>query len=151
MPRGKQVIDDFETLEDMGADVGGVLAAMSDEISTLVQTSVKMGTEIPENMRPFIEELIRAGKLVDENGDAITDLGNLKFGAPLMSEVDKIIAKIDELIETLTKGLTGAFAAVGRTHVPDVEIGYRYVAKNAPPEELELAGAQLRDTGAAGS
>ena len=67
----------------MGADVGGVLAAMSDEISTLVQTSIRMGTEIPENMRPFIEELIRAGKLLDENGDAITDLSQLKFGAPL--------------------------------------------------------------------
>ena len=38
-----------------------------------------------------------------------------------MCEVDKIIAKIDELIAALTTGLTGAFAAVGRTQVPDVE------------------------------
>jgi hypothetical protein len=55
----------------MGADIGGVLSTMADEISTLVQTSIRMGTEIPENMRPYIEELARSGQLLDENGEKI--------------------------------------------------------------------------------
>ena len=129
----KDIIDDFETLRDMGGDVGGVLSTMSDEISTLVQTSLRMGTEIPENMRPYIEELIRAGLLVDANGDKITDLTSLKFGAALVSEVDKIIAAIEKLILTLEQGLTGAFQTVGNVRVPPVTIPYSYEPTNDPP------------------
>jgi len=136
----KEIIDDFETLRDMGADIGGVLSTMADEISTLVQTSIRMGTEIPENMRPYIEELILAGKLVDANGEAITDLGQLKFGAPLMSEVDKIIAKIDELIQALTTGLVGAFESVGRVRIPPVKIPYEFEATNELPRGGSVPG-----------
>ena len=122
----KSVWDDWETLIDMGADVGGVLVSMKDEISALVAESVRVGREIPAQFKPLIEELARTGQLIDSNGDAMTDLGQLKWGAPLISEVDKIIAKIDELIEALSKGLVGAFEEVGRTRVPPVKIPYEF-------------------------
>ena len=118
----KDIWDDWQTLIDMGADVGGVLVSMKDEISALVQESIRVGTEIPAQFKPLIEELIRTGQLVGANGEAITDLGQLKFGAPLVSEVDKIIKKIDELIQALTTGLVGAFEAVGRVRVPTVKM-----------------------------
>lgn len=130
----KDIWDDWQTLIDMGADVGGVLVSMKDEISALVQESIRVGTEIPEQFRPLIEELIRTGQLVGENGEAITDLGQLKFGAPLVSEVDKIIAKIDELIQALTTGLVGAFESVGRVRIQPVKIPYEFEATNEPPE-----------------
>ena len=129
----KSVWDDWQTLIDMGADVGGVLGTMADEISEMVQRSIKFGTEIPEQFKPLIEELIRTGKLLDENGDAITDMGQLKFGAPLVSEVDKIIAKIDELIKTLQQGLAPAFENLGRTRVPPIDIPYRYRQEGESP------------------
>jgi hypothetical protein len=130
----KSIWDDWQTLIDMGADVGGVLVSMKDEISALVQESIRVGTEIPAQFKPLIEELIRTGQLLDANGEAITDIGQLKFGAPLVSEVDKIIAKIDELIQALTTGLVGAFESVGRVRLPTVKIPYEFEATNELPE-----------------
>ena len=101
----KEVWDDWETLIDMGADIGGVLVSMQDEIQQLVQNSIAAGTAIPAQFQPLIQELIRTGQLFGANGEAITDLAGLKFGDPIVSEVDKIIAKIDELINTLNRGL----------------------------------------------
>ena len=113
----KSIWDDWQTLIDMGGDVGGVLVSMKDEIGALVAESIKIGTEIPAQFKPLIEELIRTGQLLGDNGEAITDIGQLQFGAPLVSEVDKIIAKIDELIAALTTGLQPALANLG-TPVP---------------------------------
>ena len=110
--------DDWQTLIDMGADVGGVLVSMKDEIGKLVAESLRIGTEIPAQFRPLIEELIRTGQLFDANGEAITDLSQLKFGAPLVSEVDKLLLKIDDLIKALTERLVPAFADLSRPIAP---------------------------------
>lgn len=91
------LINDMETLIRAGVDVGGMLAGMADEISKVVQQSIKFGTTIPENMKPYIEELIRSGKLLDENGNAITDLSNIKWGAPVETEAEKVTKAIEEL------------------------------------------------------
>lgn len=120
----KSVIDDFETLRDMGADVGGTLAMMSEEISTLVQTSIRMGTEIPENMRPYLEELARSGQLLDENGKAMTDLSNIKWGEALVSDLDLLISKIDALVEALTGHLIPAIGQIPER--VNVKVGYEY-------------------------
>jgi polyhydroxyalkanoate synthesis regulator phasin len=78
-----EYIQTFQDLKDAGADVGGVLSGMSDEFSKLVDDSIKFGTTLPEGMRDLIQELIRAGKLTDENGQAITDITTIKFdGSP---------------------------------------------------------------------
>jgi hypothetical protein len=99
---------DWDRLTTMGADVGGVLSSMSDEISKLVQESVAFGTTIPENFRALIDELARTGQLLDENGQAIKDTSNLNYGEKMLSDTDKLIAKIDELIKTLSTGLVAA-------------------------------------------
>ena len=116
--------NDWETMADMGGDVGGMLAGMKDEIAALVKESARLGTEIPAQFKPLIEELLRTSQLFDENGLAITDISTLKFGAPLVSEVDKIITKIDELIAALTNKLVPAFNAVPRSL--DIGVGYHY-------------------------
>jgi hypothetical protein len=122
----KTVWDDWQTLIDMGADVGGTLLAMQDEIQALVQRSLEVGTTIPAQFKPLIEELIRTGQLVGANGEAITDLAALQFGAPLVSEVDKIIAAIDKLIETLNKGLAPALANLPALDVSVPGSGSKY-------------------------
>jgi hypothetical protein len=116
--------NDWQTLIDMGADAGGVLAGMSDEISGFVQRSIALGTEVPEQFRTLIEELIRTGQLLDANGDAITDMSAIKFGPPLVSEVDKIITAIDKLIAALTDHL---IPTIGK--IPSqlrIKVGYDY-------------------------
>src|SRR5690606_36524064 len=54
----KQILNDFELLKSGGADVGAVLLGRHDEISALVQESIKFGTTIPENMRPLLQNLV---------------------------------------------------------------------------------------------
>ncbi|MGE3404591.1 MAG: hypothetical protein AB7K63_18525 [Vicinamibacterales bacterium] len=110
-----KVYSAFKTLKDAGADVGGVLYGMRDEISELVVDARKFGTEIPSNMRPLIEELARSGNLIDENGDKITDLGALKFrdaSASAQAQVEAMIAKLRELT---VDGIDGAGEALSDT------------------------------------
>lgn len=96
-----KIINAFELLAKAGGDVGGILAGMKDEIGKLVSDSIKFGTTIPANMKPWIEELIRTGQLVDENGHAITDLTTIKFGEPVATEFEKIADKLQEVVDKL--------------------------------------------------
>lgn len=130
----KTTWDDWQTLIDMGAEGGSTLQAMKEEIGALVGESVRIGTEIPEQFKPLIEQLLRSGDLFDDNGEAITDLGKLKFGGPIVSEVDKIILKIDELITALSTGLPKAFDSLGDMTVPTVRIPVKYDLENEIPE-----------------
>lgn len=99
----QRIIDAMAIMEKGGADMAGVLDGMADEISTLVQNSIKFGTTIPENMRPWVEQLIKSGKLLDENGNAITDISKVKWGAAMESDMSKLTKKLDELIEKLAQ------------------------------------------------
>jgi len=99
----QRIIDAMAIMEKGGADMSGVLEGMADEISKVVQDSIKFGTTIPENMKPWIEELMKSGKLVDENGQAITDMAKIKFGAAMESDMSKLTKKLDELIQKLAE------------------------------------------------
>lgn len=93
----KTIIDDIETMERAGIDVGSMLAGMADEIQKVVDDSIKFGTTIPANMKPYIEELVRAGKLT-------VDLTQIKWGDAIKSEADIIkdaMAKLDDTISKL--------------------------------------------------
>jgi hypothetical protein len=104
----QSIMADFKMLTDAGADVGGVLFGMKEEISDLVSQSLKFGTEIPENMRPLIENLRDSGLLLDENGNKIEDLSKLKFAEPLEAGFDRVVTAIRELTGVLTHDLPDA-------------------------------------------
>jgi hypothetical protein len=100
--RTKAIVDDFNALTAAGGDAGGILSGMADEISQLVSDSKRFGTAIPENMKPLIDELLRAHKLIDENGNALEDLTGVSFeDTPL----DDSLTKLSDAIEKLTKAL----------------------------------------------
>jgi len=99
----KSLLEDIQTFERAGADVGGMLFGMKEEISKVVSESRRLGTEIPANMRPYVEELAKSGLLLDENGEKITDLSTLKWGAPVETEADKAKASIAKMDDTLAK------------------------------------------------
>jgi TP901 family phage tail tape measure protein len=116
--RAKEIINAFDVLARGGADVNVVLDGMKDEISEVVQDSLKFGTTIPENMRPWIDQLFEAGELVDEDGEKIEDLSGLKFADPIVTEFQKIVLKLEELIGLLRGPLVDAIV-----NVPDVDVG----------------------------
>lgn len=111
----KQYVNAIDTLIKGGGDVGGILFDAKEELSDLVNQSIKSGTVLPANMKPWIEELARAGLLVDENGEKITDISNIKYGAEMKTEAqiaeegwNRIIAAIEKLVATLNGPLSSA-------------------------------------------
>lgn len=99
----KKILTDFDSLIAAGADVNGVIRGMGDEVSKVVQESIKFGSEIPENMRPMIQALLDSGQLLDENKQVITDISALKFGAAVKTDVDKLADAITQLSEAIGK------------------------------------------------
>lgn len=110
----QQVVDDFQLLVAAGGDVGAIMAGMSDKVQGFVDSALKFGLELPASMRPMLEQMAKAGQLVDANGDKLTDLSGIKFAEPLSEAVDRLLAKLDELIDSLTGGVEEAMARVTR-------------------------------------
>lgn len=138
----KQIFNDFTSLKDAGGDVGGILFGMSDEISKLVDDSAKFGTAIPDNMRPLIQNLIDAGKLLDANGNQITDITKISFeSTPLDEGLKSLTAAINGL-SNLMQGLPadagtaadGIGNALGRIKAPTIHVGVVYDGTVPPPE-----------------
>lgn len=118
----QQLIDDIELFADAGIPVETLLVDMADEISDLVQRSMKFGSEIPENMRPWIEKLIESGLLLDENGNKITDISKLKFGETLQSTLEKL----NKTLELLLQNILGIGPAVAKQPKSiDIDVNYR--------------------------
>jgi len=107
--RAADIIGAFDTMMKGGANVTGVITGMADEINAFVQDAIKMGTTVPENMRPVLEAMMQQGKLTDINGKKLEDLGSIKFGAPVETAIDKLINKIQELVDKMSDGLTNSF------------------------------------------
>jgi hypothetical protein len=117
---------DFDLLTKGGADVGAVLLGMSGAINKLVQDSIAFGVTIPENMRPLIQGLLESGKLTDAQGNKLTDLKGITFGAAVKTEFDKIvdvltplIARMGELVSAI-QSLSDRIDAATRPRTIDI-------------------------------
>lgn len=121
----QEIIDDADLLLRGGADLDAMLVGMADEISKVVQESQRFGTEIPENMRPWIEKLIASGQLLDVNGEKIEDIGSLTFGETLQTSLEKLTDEIQALIRALG-GVPAAIDAIPK----DVDVNVNYHHQN---------------------
>jgi hypothetical protein len=131
------LIDDFDVLTKNGTNVDVVLHGMSGSISKLVQDSLKFGIAIPENMRPWIEQLQKTHQLIDENGNEITDLSGLQFAPPIVSGFDKIVNKLQELIDKIT-GTTKAIANIPK----DIPVNIHYNDPGPPVHDTDRGTSQ---------
>jgi hypothetical protein len=108
----QQIIDDLDLLQRGGADMDAVLGSegMQKKISELVQQSMHFGTTIPNNMKPFIQKLIDSGKLIGDDGKAITDISKLTFGGDMQTSLDTLNKTLQDLIDALKIHLPAAAA-----------------------------------------
>lgn len=132
----QRILKGINLLSAGGTDANVVLNGMRDEIQGVVTDSRKFGTQIPENMKPYIQSLIDAGDLVDENGNRLTDVSQLQFGPPIEDQWDKIAKKLDELIDKVSKGLAGAIV-----NIPDGRFNIQGVY--TPPTNLPTTDTML--------
>jgi len=141
----KGIIDDFDTLNRGLGDVDEALTVMRKPINDIVNDSLKFKTAIPENFRPWVEQLLKTHQLIDENGDEIKDLTDIKFGAPIATEFEKVTDKIGEL----TKKLDDLIKALGNIKPVKIDVGYNYEPFN-PPDTGGKFGAGVEPIRAAG-
>lgn len=97
------MINEMDTMERAGIEVGHMLSGMADEISAAVNESIKFGTEIPANMKKYIQALIDSGQLLDENGEKITDITKIKFGAAIETEAEKTRKQMEIIEAAMSK------------------------------------------------
>ena len=124
-----RIAEAMERFSKNGTDAGVIMSGFSDEISAMVQRALELGLTLPDTLKPWIDQMDKAGQLVDRNGDRLEGIGDLKYAEPVMSETDRIIAKFDELIEKLTGpgGVTDAMAgAASGFRMPDTSGGVGY-------------------------
>lgn len=99
------LVKDWELLSKHGEDLGDVMNNMSDEVSVLVQKALDLGLTLPRSMEPMVRAMLEAGLLVDKNGKKLEDLGDIEFVDPVVSQFDKLIARLDTFIEKLAKAM----------------------------------------------
>jgi hypothetical protein len=114
-----EFLKNLTILERGGADMGGVLSDAAQGASDLVNEAIRLGSELPERLRKYIEELAKSGKLVDENGDALTDLSRLNWAEPMSRSVDRMIDKFTELTNVIINQLVPALGSIA---VPNVNL-----------------------------
>jgi type II secretory pathway pseudopilin PulG len=145
-----KILNDFDVLKRGGADVGTILFGMKEEFSELVRFALKFGVALPENLRPMVEELARAGLLTDEFGNKIEDVSQLTWGEPVKTQseilgdaIQKLVEELEKLRQTLAGELPrGAREGLEETdrilrgyEPPEIEVPYRFRAHGPGPGE----------------
>jgi hypothetical protein len=116
----------FMLLIDNGANATAVMGGMSGKANEFLANAKRWGIELPASMRPVLQQFLDAGQLIDDNGVALKSLEGVKFAESLADQMDPLLAKLDELIEALTKGVPGALAAMGNAKVPTIRVPVVY-------------------------
>jgi hypothetical protein len=55
----------FKTATENGGDATGILSGMADEVQALIDNAAKFGLKLPEFMKPMLEQMIKNGQLMD--------------------------------------------------------------------------------------
>jgi hypothetical protein len=142
----QSIIDNMDTLQRGGSNLNDLLgdAGLQKKLDDLVISSIKFGTEIPANAKPWVEQLIQQGKLLDANGDKITDTSKLKFGGDLTTSMQALVDKVGELIDKLSNGLPDAVRKIP----PKVTTEFEFHGKKTgewPDEDPSNPGTPTAD------
>ena len=97
---------DFALLRDGGANMTAVLEKMAPKANEAIKDAIKYGTQIPATMKPMLESLAKAGLLVDENGNKLTDLGKLNFATPIEESMKELVKLFKDFLEQIKQSKT---------------------------------------------
>lgn len=104
-----KLYSDEQLLAAAGGDTNNIIQAMAGNISKLVQQAIAGGLTLPKQFQGWIEQLAAAGQLLDENGNKITDVSNLKFdNKDLQTSLDDLTDAMNNLVKILGGDVPGA-------------------------------------------
>ena len=121
------------------SDVNVLAGKFGDSLEKLAKDSLDYGTSIPDSMKPVMQSLIDQGKILDDNGNKITDIGQLNWEKdPLATGLDALNKTLEDLVDVLKNELPAA-AADGARGMQDaydrnpLVIPVHYAADDVPP------------------
>jgi hypothetical protein len=105
--QAQQLYQDFTVLTAAGIDTTAVLTRMSESVNAFVVSALRTGTEVPEAMRPMLQQFADAGLLFDQNGQQITDLGQsgITFSESMSQGFTRVVESVNRLAEAIARGL----------------------------------------------
>ncbi len=112
------LLKDYSLLTAAGVDHIAIITKMGPSLQEYVKSSLKAGVAIPENMRPILQSMADMGLLLDENGEAMTDLSRVTFTQTLDQQFKSLIDTITKLTDAISRGLGTALAKVPSVTIP---------------------------------
>lgn len=131
--QAQSLVDEYEALTAAGVDHTAIINKMGPAFDEFVNAARKSGQSIPEAMRPMIDELLKAGQITDENGNAFktAEEAGITFSETLEVSVGKVTTAVERLVEVLMR--------MNNIHLDpiDVPVNYHTSGPRQPdPEEL---------------
>ena len=96
-----QLYQDWQLLIASGIENETVLKRMAPAMNDYLQTSMRAGQAIPEQMRPALEEMLRLGLLTDETGAKMTSLEGVKWTKDLTESMREVVESVKDLVAAL--------------------------------------------------
>lgn len=138
--QAQQIVADFDLLVGAGGNVKTILTGMKDKAQDFVTAALTGNVKIPESMKPMLEQMVKHGLLVDENGEKLKSLSGIDFAKPLTGMVEDLIAEMRKLVDAITgkDGVGGAlkdihgreFRIKGRVDWENVQTGMGVATKH---------------------
>jgi len=166
--QAQQLFKDWEVLNAAGINTVAITNRMADATNAYLHQALKVGAEVPEAMRPMLEQMVQAGQLYDANGNKIEHLedAGISFSMTMSQGFKQLIAEVGKLTDAISRGLglavdtTSAklrgmpkqlpvdivYRDPGFERVHEVEV--RYSSPGAPVESYQEGTNGFRNFGA---
>lgn len=96
-----------------GVDLNAIVSKGGDDFGKMVHQAIKSGTTISNEFRPVLAAMLESKTLVDENGEAFTDLSQIPFAEDIGAGINSMSTSLRELVDFFKSGVSGAFKAAG--------------------------------------
>ena len=109
-----QLYQDWVVLNSAGIDTVAIATRMADSVNAYVQRAVTMGIEVPEAMRPMLQQMIDLGLFTDASGEKIGSLedSGVRFSMTMSEGFRALIDEVHQLAEAIARGLGVQLAAL---------------------------------------
>lgn len=117
--QAQQLYKDWEVLNSAGIDTVKVTEKMAESVNAYVKQAKAMGMQVPSAMRPMLDAFAKSGQLIDENGNAITNLedAGINFAMTMSEGFQSLIKEVRTLTDAIARSL-----GIAIRNVPDIEV-----------------------------
>jgi hypothetical protein len=112
-----QLQQDWEDLNFLQIDTDAIINRMSDSVSEFLQRAIQTGTEVPLAMRPMIQQMLEAGRLIGANGEKLEDLEDVTWAKSMTQGFKDVTEAIYDLRDALVYGVGGAIDTVNSKEI----------------------------------